>query len=140
MLVLLDNAHNEEQVRPLLPGNSGSALVVTSRQHVGGLEGLEIVDLGGLTEKEALDLLVSVTGAQRVRDDLEAARQIIDLCVRLPLAVRMAGGRLKAGPPARTVAEEAAELAREGQRLQSLAQGNLDVRASFIVSYRDLDT
>ncbi len=136
-LVLLDNAHDEAQVRPLLPGSPTCAVLITSRRRLTALEGAVLLDLEVMTGDEALKLLERLAGRERIQAEPEAARRIADLCGRLPLALRIAGGTLR-GKRHWTLAGYAGELADERGRLERLRLGDLEVRASFALSYRDL--
>lgn len=137
MLVLLDNAAGEAQLRPLLPGAPGCAVLVTSRARLGGLQGARRLDLGILDEDQAVELLARVAGPSRVTDEPSAAEQIVRLCGSLPLAVRISGARLAARPHWR-LARLATDLADEHRRLDELRLGDLEVRASLALSYQSL--
>ncbi|MFE2721664.1 ATP-binding protein [Kitasatospora sp. NPDC059327] len=137
LLVLLDDAAGEEQVRPLLPGGGRSLTIVTSRQSLAGLESVHRCDLGVLRREEAVELMTRILGPERVGREAQAARDIVDLCGLLPLAVRIAGQRLAARPDER-LGKLAARLADEGRRLDTLQAGSLQVRAVFALSYRQL--
>lgn len=138
MLVLLDNARDAEQVRPLLPGGPGCAVVVTSRDSLAGLvaaEGAHLIRLEPLDPEQARDLLASRLGRQAAEAD-----ELIDLCGRLPLALGIAAARAIT-VPGTSLAGLAAEL-REA-RLDSLqvpgeAESAVSVRAVFSWSYRTL--
>ncbi|MFI6992964.1 AfsR/SARP family transcriptional regulator [Nonomuraea wenchangensis] len=133
-LIVLDDAASEAQVRPLLPGGEGCAVIVTSRNRLAGLSGAMLVDLGMLPAGSAIDLLVRIAGEERITGDAEAARQIVRQCGGLPLALRVAGARLASRRrwSARRLAER---LADEQHRLDELAAGDLEVRASIALSY-----
>lgn len=137
VLVVLDNAASEEQVRPLLPGAPGCAVLVTSRRRLSGLEGASLVDLEVLEPEPAIELLGRIVGAARVAAEPEAATLIIGYCGRLPLAVRVAGARLAARPQW-PLARLAGLLVDERDRLDQLAAGDLEVRASLALSYQAL--
>ena len=139
MLVVLDDARDAAQVRPLLPGGSGSAVLVTSRGVLAGLAGAAQLSLGSLDEDEARDLFAAIVGAPRAAAEPEATAAVLAWCAGLPLAVRIAGARL-ASRSAWSVAHLAARLADERNRLAELAVGDLAVRASFAVSYDALRT
>jgi hypothetical protein len=96
VLVVLDDAASEAQVRPLLPGTSGCAVLITSRARLVGLEGARLLDLEVLQTGQAVELLARIVGAGRVAAEPDAAAAIVDYCGRLPLAVRIAGARLAA--------------------------------------------
>lgn len=100
MLVLLDDARRPAQVRPLLPGATGSAVLVTSRATMAGagLPGARQVDLDVLEPDEAMDLLTSVAGTERVTAEHGAALDLVAACGFLPLAIRGAGAWLAARP------------------------------------------
>ncbi len=133
----LDNAHDEAQVRPLLPGSPTCAVLITSRQPLTALEGAEIVDLPPMPEEEALALLEAIIGAERTQKEPDAARRIARLCGYLPLALRVAGGILK-GRSHWRLADYAGWLEDERKRLERLKLGDLDVRAALGLSYREL--
>ncbi|MEU1474273.1 BTAD domain-containing putative transcriptional regulator [Streptomyces sp. NPDC005760] len=138
LLLILDNAAGEAHVRPLLPPGPGSAVLVTSRRRLVALEGAAHLDLTVPDEEEALELLRRVAGADRVRSEPEQAAEIVSLCGRLPLAVRIAGARLAARPhwvPGRL----AARLRDERLRLNELRAGDLELRTSLELGYADLD-
>ncbi|GGW35736.1 hypothetical protein GCM10010503_09350 [Streptomyces lucensis JCM 4490] len=137
LLLVLDNAADESQVGPLLPGTGPSLTIVTSRQALAGLTSVHRCDLALLRREEAVELLTRIVGPERVRAEAQAARDLADLCGHLPLAVRIAGQRLLSRPHER-LGKLAARLAAEGRRLDGLQAGNLRVRAAFALSYRQL--
>jgi DNA-binding SARP family transcriptional activator/tetratricopeptide (TPR) repeat protein len=134
VLVLLDNAANEAQVRPLLPGSQGCAVLVTSRSRLAGLEAAHPLILDVLDSDQAVELLARLAGPDRVATEPQAAQQIVRLCGLLPLAVRIAGARLAARPQWR-LALLAGRLADKHRRLDELVTGDLEVRASVALSY-----
>jgi DNA-binding SARP family transcriptional activator len=134
-LVLLDNARDSEQVRPVLPGSPSCLVVVTSRSQLAGLvtaEGAHPLTLDVLTEVEARELLALLLGADRLRAQPEAAATLIGLCARLPLALAIAGARASARPRfgLDALVEELADAQR---RLDALETGDTSasVRAVF---------
>ncbi|MEU2058022.1 helix-turn-helix domain-containing protein [Streptomyces bungoensis] len=137
LLLLLDNAADESQVGPLLPGSGPSLTLVTSRHALAGLESVHRTDLALLRREEAVQLLTRIIGPERVRAEAQAARDLADLCGHLPLAVRIAGQRLLSRPHER-LSKLVTRLGAEGQRLDGLQAGNLRVRAAFALSYRQL--
>jgi DNA-binding SARP family transcriptional activator/tetratricopeptide (TPR) repeat protein len=142
MLVMLDNANDVEQIRPLLPGSPGCMVVVTSRDALAGLvarDGARRLDLDLLPRDDALLLLRATIGA-RVDADPDAAEALAIRCCRLPLALRVAA-ELAVARPVVTLAELASELADQQRRLDLLdAAGDqrTAVRAVFSWSYRHL--
>jgi tetratricopeptide (TPR) repeat protein len=143
-LVVLDSASSEEQVRPLLPSSPTCLVLVTSRRSLLGLvaaEGARLVDLDVLGPAEARELLARVAGQDgryRVRQEPEAGTEVARLCGRLPLAVRIAASELAARPHL-SIAELARRLTDEQHRLRHLATGDVSVRASFTLSYQNLE-
>jgi tetratricopeptide (TPR) repeat protein len=137
VLILLDNAASEAQVRPLLPGSPTCAALITSRIRLRGLEAARSLDLDVLEPKPATDLLARVIGVERVEAEPEVAEEIIALCGRLPLAIQIAGRRL-ADMPQLPLARLAEQLRDTRERLSVLRVGDLDVRTSFSWSYRGL--
>ncbi|MFJ5778852.1 ATP-binding protein [Streptomyces sp. NPDC093094] len=136
-LVLLDNAADEAQVRPLLPGTGPSLALVTSRSALAGLEAVHRTDLTLLRREEAVELLTRIVGPRRVRAEAQAARDLAELCGHLPLALRIVGQRLASRPHER-LGKLVARLAAEGRRLDTLQTGGLGVRAAFALSYAQL--
>ncbi|MFE4263753.1 ATP-binding protein [Streptomyces sp. NPDC056883] len=137
VLLLLDNAADEDQVRPLLPGEGSSLTLVTSRHALAGLEAVHRTELALLRREEAVELLTRIIGPHRVAHEAQAARDLADLCGHLPLAVRIAGQRL-AARPTEHITKLATQLAEQGGRLDTLKAGSLEVRAAFALSYRQL--
>jgi DNA-binding SARP family transcriptional activator len=142
VLIVLDNARDPDQVRPLLPGSPGSLVVVTSRSQLTGLvvaEGATPLTLDVLTEEEAHELLGRRLGKDVVAAEPEAASELISLCARLPLALGVAAGRA-ATRPGFSLAALAAELRDTRNRLEMLDAGDAatDVRAVLSWSYEQL--
>ncbi|MGW1275656.1 tetratricopeptide repeat protein [Streptomyces tsukubensis] len=135
-LLVLDNATDEEQIRPLLP--SSGLTIVTSRNSLTGLEAVHRIDLPLLRREESVEFLTRIVGAERVAREAQAARDLADACGHLPLALRITGQRLAARPQ-ESLAKLAALLTREGRRLDLLRAGDLAVRAAFALSYWRLD-
>ncbi|MFJ5880698.1 helix-turn-helix domain-containing protein [Kitasatospora cineracea] len=135
VLLLLDNAADEDQVRPLLPATGRSLTLVTSRRTLAGLEAAGRIDLALLRREESVELLGRIIGTERVEPQAQAARDLADLCGHLPLAVRIAGQRLAARPQER-IGKLVAQLAEEERRLDALQAGGLQVRAAFALSHR----
>ncbi|MFI6639416.1 BTAD domain-containing putative transcriptional regulator [Streptomyces sp. NPDC050504] len=138
VLVLLDNAHDAAQVRPLLPGTAGCAALVTSRVRMVDLAGAHLVDLDVMSPEEALQLFTKIVGAERVAAEREAALDVVAACGFLPLAIRIAASRL-AARRTWTVSVLAAKLADERRRLDELQAGDLAVKATFELGYGQLE-
>jgi hypothetical protein len=137
LLVVLDDAAEAAQVRPLLPGTAGAGVLVTSRRVLSALDGACHVRLEVLAPGEAVELLGRLAGRERVTAEPEAASEVARLCGWLPLGLRIAGGRLAARPtwPVSAVVERLADARR---RLDELELAEVGVRASFTVSVEQL--
>ena len=143
MLVLLDNARDVDQVRPLLPASPGCLVLVTSRNQLTSLvaaEGATPLTLDVLTEGEAHELLTRRLGAQRVADDPSAASELIQQCARLPLALSIAAAR-SASQPGLSLVALTADLRDARGRLDALDAGHAatNVRAVLSWSYQQLE-
>ncbi len=143
ILVVLDNASNAAQVRPLLPGSPDCLVVVTSRSQMAGLvaaEGATLVSLDVLSDDEAHEMLARRLGRERVAAEPQAADEIIKACAGLPLALSIAVGRATAGRAKRPLTQLAAELRDARNRLDALEEGDAatDVRAVLSWSYDQL--
>jgi tetratricopeptide (TPR) repeat protein/transcriptional regulator with XRE-family HTH domain len=142
MLIVLDNATDEQQIRPLLPASPASLVLVTSRSQLGGLaaaDGARLISLDALTHDEAEQMLTARLGGARVAAEPDAIGEIASLCAGLPLALAIAAARA-ATRPGFPLATLAAELADATGRLDALEAGDpaASVRAVFSWSYRQL--
>ncbi|MBU2664945.1 tetratricopeptide repeat protein [Actinoplanes bogorensis] len=142
ILIVLDNALDADQVRPLLPGSPGSFVVVTSRNELlslVALDGARPVQVDLLDDGQARDLIAGRLGSGRVRAEPAAVRQIIAACARLPLALSVVTARAAAHPQF-PLAATAEELCRAHGSLDPFDAGDLatNVRAVFACSYRAL--
>ncbi|GGO92254.1 AfsR/SARP family transcriptional regulator [Wenjunlia tyrosinilytica] len=137
VLVLLDDAADTAQVRPLLPGRPGSAVLVTSRRRLGTLDGVKALPLAPFTPDESARLLERLVGAERVAEEPAATEELTRTLGGLPLALRITGARLAARPNW-TLTRFAGRLHDEQRRLDELAFGDLAVRASLELSYTAL--
>src|SRR6266571_2575156 len=137
ILIVLDDAVSERQVRPLLPAAPGCKVLITSRVRLAALEGVQIVDLNVLEPAQALELFASVAGPERVAAEPAAAAQIVGICGYLPLAVQIAAARLVAHPHW-SLDLLVGRLADEHRRLDELAIGDLGVRSSVACTYQYL--
>lgn len=136
-LVVLDDAADETQTRPLLPDAEGGFVLVTSRRPLAGLEGVRRIRLGGLSGGESARLLERILGAPRTEGQSAAITRLTELCGHLPLALRIVGNRLSSRP-SWTPARLAGQLADEGRRLSGLVAGDLAVRGALALSYGQL--
>ncbi|GLX41495.1 SARP family transcriptional regulator [Streptomyces roseochromogenus] len=140
VLLVLDNVRTFAQIRPLLPGSGGCTVLVTSREQ---LEQLVTwpprarVHLGVLPEDESVELLGRIVGEARILAAPEDSARLVELCDRLPLALRIAAARL-ASKPHWSVRHLVTRLSDGRRRLDELSQGESQVRASFELSYRYL--
>ncbi|MFF3559556.1 ATP-binding protein [Streptomyces sp. NPDC002574] len=137
VLVVLDNAASEEQVRPLLPGNGASTALITTRRLLAGLEGVRRLGLGPLPLGESRELMTAILGEREHADEKLALTNLVELCGGLPLAVRIIANRLVSRPGWDAV-ELAARLADEERRLDQFTAGDLKVAGAFRMSYEQL--
>ena len=142
MLIVLDNARDEQQVRPLLPASPASLVIITSRNQLGGLAAADrarLLTLDVLSHDEAVHMLTARVGAARAAAEPGAVGEIAALCGRLPLALAVAAARAEARPDF-PLAALAAELQDRAGRLDALDAGDpaASVRAVFSWSYRQL--
>jgi DNA-binding SARP family transcriptional activator len=136
-LLVLDNARDSRQVRPLLPGSARCGVLVTSRNRLAGLQGMHL-DLDGLAGDAAMALFTSILGGDRVAAEPAGVASMVRLTAGLPLAIRIAGARL-AAHPLWPVEAMAGRLSGQ-RRLDELRVDDLAVRSSFQLSYADLGT
>ena len=137
VLIVLDDARDAAQVRPLLPGSASCAVLVTTRNRLPDLAGSRFVDLDVLEQAEARNMFANIVGRGRAEAEPDATNEILAACAGLPLAIRIAGARLAArgGWTVRSMAER---LSDERRRLDELRTGDLAVRACFEVSFSSL--
>ncbi len=131
-LIVLDNAVNSDQVGPLLPDAAGCLVLITSRRRLTGLPEAEPLTLGVLTPHEAVSLFTRIAGPQRCPDQSHVSA-VVRACGWLPLAVKIAAGRLRHDPAA-TVATLLADLTDERAQLTELSPENAGIRAALQVS------
>ncbi|MGP3916937.1 BTAD domain-containing putative transcriptional regulator [Nonomuraea sp. 10N515B] len=137
VLIVLDNAREAAQVRPLLPGSPGSAVLVTGRNRLDGLaagDGAHLVRLTGLNSRDSLALLAAHSGPDADSPTLE---RLATLCAGLPLALRTTAARLSADVHL-SARELADRLAVDGRRLDELSHGDVRVRTGFAATYATL--
>ncbi|MFF9199172.1 BTAD domain-containing putative transcriptional regulator [Streptomyces sp. NPDC014779] len=136
-VIVLDDARDAEQLRPLLPGSTRSLVIVTSRRRITGLPGVRSVFLDVLPAEDATTLFRKLVGEDRVQDPDDVAR-IVRLCGHLPLAVELAAGRL-ASRPSWTTRNLIAKLRRTPGRLAEIRDGFTEIARAFEMSYHSLD-
>ncbi|WP_177242419.1 tetratricopeptide repeat protein [Amycolatopsis marina] len=134
VLVLLDDARDEGQVRALLPAGEECGVLVTSRRRMLGLAGATTIPVDAFAETEAWQLLGGIAGQERVVAEPDAARKLLGMCAGLPLAVRIVGAKLAARPH-ETLAELTDRIGAGRSRLTEMRAGDLDVRATIELSY-----
>jgi DNA-binding SARP family transcriptional activator/tetratricopeptide (TPR) repeat protein len=137
VLILLDDAADANQITPLLPGTPGAAVLVTSQRTLPELAGAHRLLLPPFTMDEGVTLLSRIVDNPRVADERPVAEQIVDLCGRLPLAVRIVGARLQPQPtvPLSALADR---LRDDRHRLDELSIGRLEVRSKLELAYAGL--
>lgn len=135
VLVVLDNADSEAQVRPLLVDGVRSAVLVAARRELPALPGRSRHRIGALAEPDAHRALEDLVGAERIRAEPAAALRIVRSCARLPLALHIAGLWLTARPH-RSLRDLADRLADERTRLAFLRVGDLSLEASVTACHR----
>ncbi|WP_345433679.1 AfsR/SARP family transcriptional regulator [Actinoallomurus vinaceus] len=136
ILLVVDDASAPEQVIPLLPGTPGAAALVTSRRRLAGLPGARSLSLDALVVGESLALLEHIIGTRRVMAEREAAERLVTACGHLPLAIRVAGARLRnhESRPIRHLVDAMTER----RRLDELTVGHLSVRRELAATYSAL--
>ena len=137
VLVVLDNAASEEQVRPLLPGGGAGRALITTRRLLSGLEGVRRLVLGPLPLRESTQLLTGILGERSASDGESALTRLSELCGGLPLALRIIGNRL-VSRPGWDADELVARLADEERRLDQFKAGDLKIANAFGMSYEQL--
>ena len=133
ILVVADDVASAAQIRPLLPGTAGCALLVTSRSHLEDMDGAELIPLDAMSEPDAAALLTRLVGEDRVAAEQDAVSSLIQSCGALPLALRIAGAKLAARP-----LWSLSLMAHRLTGLGELESGDLSVRASIDSSYTSL--
>jgi tetratricopeptide (TPR) repeat protein/transcriptional regulator with XRE-family HTH domain len=137
VLLLLDNAADEAQVRPLLPGAGAAVMIVTSRRGLAGLEAVERLTLPALTRSEAVTLLQRIIGPRAAAEPEVTLFRLADICGNLPLALRIAGNRLVSRPDW-SIEYLLRQLADRDERIGLLVAGDLQIAAPLMRSYHQL--
>lgn len=139
MLIVLDDAASEEQVQPLLPGARSCRVLVTSRRRLTGLDNASPLSIDVLSTDDAVALFAEIAGTDRTAAEApELVRESVELCGRLPLAIRIAAARFRARPAWR-LGHLADRLRDERARLTELAVGHRSVAVALGLSYQQLD-
>jgi DNA-binding SARP family transcriptional activator/tetratricopeptide (TPR) repeat protein len=140
ILILLDNAATETQVAPLLPGAPGCVVLVTSRRRLAGLDHTYTLSLDTLPPADAVTLFCQIAGEERlVGQPLHVVTELVELCGRLPLAIRIAAARLRSHPTW-DLSHLIQRLRDQQQRLAELEAGQRSVTAALDLSYQHLST
>ncbi|WP_405056494.1 NB-ARC domain-containing protein [Kribbella sp. NBC_01505] len=139
LLIVLDNALDSNAVTALLPGSPTCGVLITSRSQLTGLDVHERLHLGLLDATDATALLTQLVGSDRAAEDVAASNGLIDRCGHLPLALRIAGARLR-HRPTWSVAHINDRLDRVGRRLTELTADGLGISTAFALSYEQLPT
>ncbi|WP_232236396.1 BTAD domain-containing putative transcriptional regulator [Nocardia sp. BMG51109] len=137
ILIVLDDAADEEQLRLLLPGGRGSVALVTSRTSL-SIAGVCRHTVGELSVANSVDMLCRIMGRARVLGERDAVEELAGYCAGLPSALRIVASRMTSRPH-RTFRQLNARLADETRRLDELSFGSMDVRAYIGSSYHRLD-
>jgi tetratricopeptide (TPR) repeat protein len=139
VVIVLDNAATEAQVGPLLPGAPGCVVLVTSRRRLAGLDHTHTLSLDTLPLVDAVTLLRQSAGEERLAGQApQLVAELVELCGRLPLAIRTAAARLRSHP-AWDLAHLVRRLGDQQHRLVELQAGPRSVTAALDLSYVDLD-
>ena len=137
LLLILDDAVDSDQIRPLLPGTAGGPVLVTSRRRLSALEDARHISLDTLPPDEAAALFARLTRRADVRADDPAVAEIAALCGYLPLALTMTAGQLR-HRKAWTAADLAADLGPARERLALMSAEDTSVSAALQLSYQQL--
>ena len=137
VLVVLDDAVDEEQLRWLIPGSAGCAVMVTSRFRLTGQPGVTIVNVPVFDQEQAMQLLTKVVGSDRAYAELSECLRLVELCGGLPIGLRIVGARL-ASRPHWSIGQFVERITDESQRLHELVYRGLGVRATLALTYQVL--
>lgn len=137
VLMLLDDAVDAAQVRPLIPGTGEIFVMVTSRRRLTAIEGAVPISLDALPQDDALKLFVQVAGEDRTHGERDSVATAVEYCGLLPLAVRIAAARFRARVRW-TVQDLVEQLRDQRSRARFLAAGDRDVMAALALSYQQL--
>jgi DNA-binding SARP family transcriptional activator/tetratricopeptide (TPR) repeat protein len=138
VLVVIDGARSQDDVTPFLPGTRGCAAIVTCSQHFTELEGVHHIHVGPLDDASASRVLTNLIGERQVSAEPDAARELIQLCEGIPLAIRVVAAKLRLRPHW-LISHMATQLRDETRRLDELDFKGASVRATIAVAYDSLD-
>ncbi|WP_416968507.1 AfsR/SARP family transcriptional regulator [Streptomyces sp. 4F14] len=138
LLLVLDNAVDAAQIRPLLPASEGCLVLLTSRMRMLDLDGAEWLSLELLSPADSAALLARTLGPDRIAAEPAAAEQLVKLCGGLPLALRITAARLR-NRPRWTLQYLVDRLADETRRLSELSAGERSVEATLRLSYQAME-
>ena len=133
-LIVLDNAADAAQLRPLIPSGPGCFVLITSRRHLASLDDAHVIALDALPEADAATLLHRVTGRESSPQDIPAIGEVLTLCGQLPIAIRIAASHLR-HQRSLSVEDLVEQLRDENTRLEHLADGERSLVAVFASSY-----
>jgi DNA-binding XRE family transcriptional regulator len=137
VLLVLDDARDAGQVRPLIPNSPGCGVIVTSRHQLADVEGCRPLPLGPLPAAAARELLATIVGPERLAREPVATELLLSACGGIPLALKIVALRL-ASRPAWSVQRLAHRLASPDRRIAELSIGELEVAAALRQSYDNL--
>ncbi len=137
ILLVLDNALDAKQIRPLLPGTGKAHVIITSQRRLAGLEGVTSRSLDVFSTADAVTLFTKIAGVDRTEDHPDTVAEIVALCGYLPLAISIAASRFHSRP-AWSLNHLILRLRDERRRLAELSLGDRSVVVPFEVSYRSL--
>lgn len=137
VLVVLDDVTSEDEVLPLLPGSPLCAVLVTSRTRLSGLPGAVWVDVEPFDTNKSIEFLAKIVGPERIAAEEQAVVELVRFCGGLPLALRIAGGRLASRPHWR-ISKLVGRLDSEARRLDEFAHRGLELRTNIGLTYRTL--
>lgn len=138
VVIVLDGAVSRSQITPFLPGTGGCAAIVTSARRIQGLEGAHQIDVGPLDDDSAARLLATLIGAGRVKAEPKSVLELARLCDGLPLALRIAAGKL-ALRPHWGIGKLVTRLRDEARRLDELHLDGSGIRETLAAAYESLD-
>lgn len=137
ILVVLDNAMDAGQLRPLLPGTGTAQVIITSQRRLADLDGVTSCSLDVFSPADAATLFTKIVGGRRTTNRAAAVAEIVTLCGYLPLAISIAASRFH-NRPAWALDHLIVRLRDERQRLAELSLGDRSVSTPFETSYRNL--